>query len=101
MRRLDDVALLARPGEMVAVIGASGAGKSTLLAVLAGLLSPTSGEGTVAGADVRIPATERTRRIGTGRVGYVPQRDSLHGELTVDHERRSAHRRGAGRAGHR
>ena len=90
MRRLDDVALLARPGEMVAVIGASGAGKSTLLAVLAGLLSPTSGEGTVAGADVRIPATERTRRIGTGRVGYVPQRDSLHGELTVDQELRFA-----------
>jgi ABC-type multidrug transport system ATPase subunit len=86
MRRLDDVALLARPGEMVAVIGASGAGKSTLLAVLAGLLSPTSGEGTVAGADVRVPATERTRRIGTGRIGYVPQRDSLHGELTVEQE---------------
>jgi ABC transport system ATP-binding/permease protein len=90
MRRLDDVALLARPGELVAVIGASGTGKSTLLAVLAGLLAPTSGDGTVAGADVRMPAPERARRIGTGRVGYVPQRDSLHGELTVQQELRFA-----------
>lgn len=86
MRRLDDVSLTVRSGELVAVIGASGAGKSTLLAVLAGLLAPTAGTGTVAGADVHRPAVDRARLVGPGRVGYVPQRDSLHAELTVGQE---------------
>ncbi|MFI6483807.1 ATP-binding cassette domain-containing protein [Nonomuraea sp. NPDC050663] len=43
-RVLDDVALSARPGQIIAVTGENGAGKSTLLRCLAGLQVPTSGE---------------------------------------------------------
>lgn len=80
-RRLVGVDVLAAPGEITAVIGASGAGKSTLLEVLTGLLPATAGAGQVAGSDVRLPADRRT-----GRIGYVPQFDALHGELTVRQE---------------
>src|SRR3954471_19692830 len=41
---LDDVNLTLREGEMVALLGRSGPGKSTLLRIVAGLLTPTSGE---------------------------------------------------------
>jgi len=77
-RQLRDVSITARPGELVAVIGASGAGKSTLLSVLAGLLAPGSAEGTVADAPL---GSVTGRRVGG--IGYVPQHDALHAELTV------------------
>ena len=41
---LEDVNLILREGEMVALLGRSGSGKSTLLRIVAGLLTPTEGE---------------------------------------------------------
>jgi len=60
-----------RRGEFVAILGPSGCGKSTLLRLVAGLIAPTSGTLTVAGAD---PVT--ARQTGT-RVAFVFQDPTL------------------------
>jgi NitT/TauT family transport system ATP-binding protein len=41
---LDDINLIAEPGEVMVLVGPSGCGKSTLLGIMGGLLSPTAGE---------------------------------------------------------
>lgn len=53
--------------EFVAILGPSGCGKSTLLQVLSGLLQPSSGSASIAGANVAAGSAERPR------VGYVFQ----------------------------
>lgn len=41
---LEDVALIAEPGEVLVLVGPSGCGKSTLLGIMGGLLAPTRGQ---------------------------------------------------------
>jgi len=55
-------------GEIFGFLGPNGAGKTTTLRMLATLITPTAGEATVAGADLRTEPQEVRRRIG-----YVPQ----------------------------
>lgn len=65
-------------GEIFGFLGANGAGKTTAMRLLCGLSRPTSGTATVAGCDVsREP--ERVKR----HIGYMSQRFSLYGDLTV------------------
>ena len=65
-------------GEIFGFLGPNGAGKTTTLRMLATLLTPTAGEATVAGADLRLEPEEVRRRIG-----YVPQLVSADGSLTA------------------
>ncbi|MFH1381087.1 MAG: ABC transporter ATP-binding protein [Candidatus Omnitrophota bacterium] len=66
-------------GEIFGFLGPNGAGKSTTIRMLCGLISPTSGEGTVGGFDIM---TEQ-RRIKE-HIGYMSQKFSLYDDLTVD-----------------
>jgi ABC-2 type transport system ATP-binding protein len=66
-------------GEMFGLIGPDGAGKTTAIRLMCGLLHADAGEVRVLGCD---PVRER-RRI-TASVGYLSQRFSLYGDLTID-----------------
>ncbi len=60
LNALDDLSLLIRDGETLAILGPSGCGKSTLLRVIAGLVPPDSGEVDYDGVRVQdIPIEER------------------------------------------
>ncbi|MGD1147480.1 MAG: ABC transporter ATP-binding protein [Thermoanaerobaculaceae bacterium] len=76
---VDRVSFEVRPGEIFGFLGSNGAGKTTTIRMLCGLLSPTSGSATVLGFDVAHSPEEIKRRIG-----YMSQRFSLYGDLTVD-----------------
>lgn len=66
-------------GEMFGLVGPDGAGKTTTLRMLCGILSPTAGEVSVLGYDLVRNAGEIKKRIG-----YLSQKFSLYGDLTVD-----------------
>ena len=68
-----------RRGEMFGLIGPDGAGKSTAIRLVCGLLRPDAGEVRVLGLD---PARDH-RRV-SALLGYLSQRFSLYGDLTID-----------------
>lgn len=75
---LDHVSFKALPGDMIALMGPSGAGKTTLLMTLNGYMPPSSGQVRINGEDLY--AIYDALR---GSIGYVPQDDLVHPELTV------------------
>lgn len=82
-RVLHDVSLSLESGEIVLLEGPSGAGKSTLLGVSAGLLSPASGDVTLAGLPLRSAAPKTRRALRARSVGFVFQRANLVANLTA------------------
>lgn len=66
-------------GEIFGLLGANGAGKTTTFRMLCGLLPVSSGRVSVAGHDLRT-ASAKAR----GRIGYMAQKFSLYGNLTVE-----------------
>jgi len=75
---VDHVSFAVAEGEIFGFLGPNGAGKTTTIKMLTGLLAPTSGDGTVAGLDVRTDS-ERIKQ----RIGYMSQAFSLYADLTV------------------
>ncbi|HSH78087.1 MAG TPA: ATP-binding cassette domain-containing protein, partial [Herpetosiphonaceae bacterium] len=68
VRAVDEVSLAFAPGEVHALVGENGAGKSTLIKIMAGAVTPDSGEIRVAGRTVRIVDTHRALQLGLGFV---------------------------------
>lgn len=65
-------------GEIFGLLGPNGAGKSTTFKMMCGLLKPTSGRSNVAGLDLRHSASKARNRLG-----YMAQKFSLYGDLSV------------------
>ena len=81
---LDDINIDILPGA-IGILGPNGAGKSTLFKCLLGLITTTSGEGTVLGYDIRTEGDKIRSRIG-----YMPEYDALDPGLSgVDQVRYS------------
>ena len=78
-RAVDGLSLAVGRGEMFGVIGPDGAGKTTSLRMICGLLKPDAGTVRVRGAD---PFAKR--RVAADTIGYVAQRFSLYGDLSID-----------------
>lgn len=81
VKALDSVSMSIRAGAVTAVLGANGAGKTTLLRAISGLLHPTSGSITMAGAELVGVAPDRMSRKG---LAHVPEGRGVIAELTVE-----------------
>lgn len=77
-RAVDGASFTVHQGEIFGLVGANGAGKTTLIKMLTGILPPSSGEGRVAGADMRFAAQAIKERIG-----YTSQAFSLYQDMSV------------------
>ncbi|MCB1923925.1 MAG: ABC transporter ATP-binding protein [Gammaproteobacteria bacterium] len=75
-RRLQAIDFDLMPGERLGLLGVNGAGKSTLLQLLAGVTKPDEGE-------IRVMGERFDNATARARIGYLPQRLPLYGELTV------------------
>lgn len=81
---VDKISFDSRPGEMVLFLGPSGSGKTTLLTLIAGLLSPTSGEVVLFGKQVESYSTRDLQQIRARRMGFVFQTFQLIDALTAE-----------------
>lgn len=73
------ISLSVEEGEMFGIVGPDGAGKTTTLRLLCGILTPSGGDATILGYDLL-----REPNAIKKHIGYLSQRFTLYGDLTVD-----------------
>lgn len=78
IKLLDAVSLSIQPNEFVGILGPSGAGKSTLIKALNGVRPATSGNVLINNLDLYQQFDSLKQAVG-----YVPQEDIIHRELSV------------------
>ncbi|WP_353226434.1 ATP-binding cassette domain-containing protein [Novosphingobium sp.] len=74
----DQISFTVPRGQIFGLLGPNGAGKSTTFKMLCGLLTPSAGNGAVAGFDLR-----HARADARQSLGYMAQKFSLYGDLSV------------------
>ncbi|WP_339741517.1 ABC transporter ATP-binding protein [uncultured Maricaulis sp.] len=77
-RVVDDFSIQVPRGAIYGFLGPNGSGKTTTIRLMCGLLKPDGGGGTALGYDI----VTQSREIKS-RVGYMTQKFSLYGDLTV------------------
>ncbi|EOV9003312.1 ATP-binding cassette domain-containing protein [Cronobacter malonaticus] len=75
----DHVNFTVRRGEIFGLLGPNGAGKSTTFKMMCGLLKPSDGQALVLGLDLKTNSGKARQRLG-----YMAQKFSLYGNLTVE-----------------
>jgi ABC-2 type transport system ATP-binding protein len=75
---VDALTFSVQPGEVLGFLGANGAGKSTTMRMIAGFISPTSGQVSVCGHDI-----ETAPVAAKSCLGYLPEGAPSYGEMTV------------------
>ncbi len=75
---VDDLTFSVAPGEVLGFLGANGAGKSTTMRMIAGFISPTTGQVSVCGHDI-----EAAPVAAKSCMGYLPEGAPSYGEMTV------------------
>jgi ABC-2 type transport system ATP-binding protein len=73
---VDKISFSVKKGEIFGFLGSNGSGKSTTIRMLCGIISPTSGQGVVAGHDIFRESEEIKQSIG-----YMSQKFSLYEDL--------------------
>src|SRR3981081_3053672 len=75
---VDHLSLEVRTGEVLAFLGPNGSGKTTTIRMLCGIITPSSGSGSVLGFD-----TATQSEAIKARIGYMSQRFALYEDLSV------------------
>jgi ABC-2 type transport system ATP-binding protein len=75
---VDNLSMRVERGMIYGFLGPNGSGKTTTIRMLCGLLTPDAGRGTCLGYDIRTQQHEIKRRVG-----YMTQKFSLYGDLTI------------------
>src|SRR4051812_10176455 len=79
IKAVDGVTMTVEKGELFCLVGPDGVGKSTIIRMLCGIINPDGGNANVLGFDTQKQKTEIVKKIG-----YLSQKFSLYGDLTVD-----------------
>jgi len=73
---VNKISFTVKKGEIFGFLGSNGSGKSTTIRMLCGIITPTSGQGIVAGHDIFLESEEIRQSIG-----YMSQKFSLYEDL--------------------
>lgn len=78
VKAVDGVSFVAEPGKILGLLGVNGAGKTTTLRMLSTIITPTTGQASVAGYDVvKNPSEVRAQ------IGFMSTSTALYGRLTA------------------